>query len=176
MSRFATLAATLSGAMLLGLTPKAQAQTVAPTEETFNITGEVAEVCTLSNLDTDATMTYDSDTQILSTGNAGGETAGFTVSCNADPNDVTYAVNVVAAPTDLSGSETCLLLVGNYEKTATCDTDTATASFTDFEDIDGRDAGVASAESATVGFEVDGNGDHLPAGTYEYDVVITWVP
>lgn len=176
-STIATLTATMSSALLIGLAPKAQAQN-APVDEKFFITGNVAELCTLTNLDTIATMEYDHTSELLSS--QGIDSAGFTVECNADPSKVSYEVTRALVPTGFSTNNigaTCALLVDVNTVPVTCDTASAAADFTNIAAIDGRSGGGAPlAENGTVDFEVAGNGTQLTAGNYEYDVVLTWVP
>lgn len=182
-STITTLTATMSSALLIGLAPKAQAQS-APADETFSITGNVAELCTLTNLDLLATMAYDHTSEVLSTRNTGqgGNSAGFTVECNADPSQVNYEITSAVAPAAFSMNNigaTCALLVnGNTIASVLCDMPTPSTAFAvpDTVPIDGRDSGAPSAETGTVDFEVAGNGTQLTAGNYEYDVVLTWVP
>lgn len=177
LARLGALAAAVSGTVLVGSIQDANAGT---TSQAFTVSGDVADLCTISNVAA-GTMGYDFSNDKLTT--EGNTRPGFTVNCNADITQINYDVAITASPTAAAETTCSLALVADGAVTPGTLTDVAdcvgTGNFTTIDDVDGRSntppiAGVD--EDGEIVFEVSRDAGALDAGTHTYAITLTWVP
>jgi len=181
IARLLALTAIVGGGVVVASMQEASADPLS-SSQSFTLSGDVENFCTITSTQTAGTMEYNTTNQELTTSST--SRPDFTVSCSAGATNIqhtitpTYTSGGPTTVTDSSNTECTISLVPNTGSTITAsniaDCSSTNANFTgDITALNG-----STSQTGEIDFSVNHEtaSADLGAGTYTYDVTLTWVP